>query len=480
MSVPGNLYTPTIRKTRGGDYLIEQSLLFNDGDSAYLSRTPSTAGNRKTWTFSCWVKRGSLGAYQYILSDSNSASTPDNYDLIAFDASDQLEILFVNFGISSPFQEGRLITSAKFSDPNAWYHIAFHCDTTAATANDRMRLWVNGVEITSFGTRINPTQNFDTNMNNVDLHAIGRPGWYDGVYFDGLMALPILVDGAALDPTSFGEEDDDGYWNPIEFTGAASTEDYLLNGITPIASGEDAGYPKANAFDGSVATTSEWRSSDFGASNNGVAYIGFDAGAGNTVQPDTLYIMQGRKDVTGNGAVSSMLVQYSDDNSTWTTQSTEALDNSGANADNFEKITLTSAPAKRYWRCLANSTTTTTGSGQRWAVTELQMFAASTTAGYGTNGFQLDYADTAAFGKDASDSGLDNLGGVDFDGTNGHAGFTSTVTSGAFTMACWINVDSYAASEGIMQIGPGGASVGAFAFTWANASGNLAVRLPRL
>jgi hypothetical protein len=377
-----------------GDYLIEQSLLFN-GTNQYLSRTPSTAGNRKTWTFSCWVKLAGIGDYMRLF-----CATPSSGDS---------HIIIRNTGefhvTDGDASGGNRASAALLRDPNAWYHLVTVFDTTNATADDRLRMYINGVRVTEFSSTYgptNPTLNADTWYNAAVEHRISSDPRNNNQFFDGLMALPILVDGAALDPTSFGELDDDGYWNPIEFTGAASTEDYLLNGITPIASGEDAGYPKANAFDGSVATASEWRSSDFGASNNGVAYIGFDAGAGNTVQPDTLCIMQGRKDVTGNGAVSSMLVQYSDDNSTWTTQSTEALDNSAANADNFEKITLTSAPAKRYWRCLANSTTT--GSGQRWAVTELQMFAASASAGFGTNGFVLDFSDTSNFGANTAKS----------------------------------------------------------------------------
>ena len=96
---------------------------------------------------------------------------------------------------------------------------------------------------------------------------------------------------------------------------------------------------------------------------------------------------------------------------------------------------------------------------------------------FGTNGFYQQYADSAHVGRDTSGTKTET-GGVDFDGTNGHAGFTSTVTSGAFTIACWIKVDSYSGNEGIIQIGPGGASMGAFCFDWADASGHLAVRLP--
>jgi hypothetical protein len=212
MSVPGNLYTPTIRKTRGGDYLIEQSLLFNDGDSAYLTRTPSTAGNRKTWTFSAWVKRGNLSsAMRIFFASTASPAAAEDWTNLSFDAGDTLTLANYTTNLRT--------TSMKFRDPNAWYHLVVAVDTTLATAADRIKIYVNGVQITAFGTNNAPTQNFDFSVNNTVEHKIGERVDVSGDHYDGLMALPILVDGAALDATSFGELDDDGYWNPIEYTG---------------------------------------------------------------------------------------------------------------------------------------------------------------------------------------------------------------------------------------------------------------------
>jgi hypothetical protein len=189
---------------RTAAYLIEQSLLF-DG-AAYLSRTPSVTGNRKTWTFSCWVKRGSLGSYQTIfIGGPNGTAT-----LLQFKDDDTLDF----YEYSSSTRQWGYNTSAAFRDTSSWYHIVCQLDTPNETGG----IWVNGVELT-YQSSSNPALNRDCQVNNTVQQSIGYQN--TGNEFEGLMALPILVDGAALDPTSFGEEDADGYWNPIAYvTGA--------------------------------------------------------------------------------------------------------------------------------------------------------------------------------------------------------------------------------------------------------------------
>ena len=222
MSVPGNLYTPTIRKTRGGDYLIEQSLLF-DG-AAYLPRTPAVAGNRKTWTFSCWFK-GNTTSTSLFSCESGGPQTS-----ISFQSDDTFEV----YGYTGGY-DFRLLTTAVYRDPSAWYHVVVAVDTPQATASNRVKIYINGTQVTDFGTATYPSQNYDTGINASGVAQFMGKGPAAGGYFNGLMALPILVDGAALDATSFGEEDDDGYWNPIEFAG-----DYNVLGSTPTVSSASA------------------------------------------------------------------------------------------------------------------------------------------------------------------------------------------------------------------------------------------------
>ena len=188
-----------------------QSLRFNDNDSAYLNRSISTTGNRKTWTQSLWLKRGNLSAGTP--SNDRFWSSSDNLTgdyLLQFSSGDELELYDQNASFK---------TNAKYRDPSAWYHIVFALDTTQATSTDRMKLWVNGEQVTSFSASSYPSLNADLNYNRSGWwHAIGAyfvsfPS--GGQFFDGYMAEVNFVDGTALDPTSFGETNANGQWVPI-------------------------------------------------------------------------------------------------------------------------------------------------------------------------------------------------------------------------------------------------------------------------
>ena len=107
-------------------YTLDQSLRFEDGDSAQLSRTPSSAGNQKTWTWSSWVKRSTLGATQTIFSGGTGSTLSVE---IAFGSSDNIQMLDTN-------NTYLFITTAVFRDTSAWYHIVVECDTTQSTVNE--------------------------------------------------------------------------------------------------------------------------------------------------------------------------------------------------------------------------------------------------------------------------------------------------------------------------------------------------------
>jgi hypothetical protein len=200
-------------------YLLEQSLLF-DG-AAYLSRTPSTAGNRKTWTYSVWFKPGLInGTAKCLFGQPDVAG---GISSLFYDNSTARLDFYYHFNGSS--WTGHISSTALFRDPSAWYHVVITADATNATSGDRLRMYVNGSRITAFDTETYPTLNQDGGINRASVElTIGAYSAPAG-YFNGLMALPILVDGAALDATSFGELDADGYWNPIEFTETARTGD---------------------------------------------------------------------------------------------------------------------------------------------------------------------------------------------------------------------------------------------------------------
>jgi len=196
-------------------FSIDNSLRFNDDDSAYLSWTPSSAGNRKTWTFSCWVKRGKLGSMMTLFA--GVGSNISNLDF--YSTADTLRAEM----------PGTVRTTQVFRDPSAWYHIVWMQDTTQAIAANRIKLYVNGTQITDFGVEEYPAQHAERAIN---LNAEHKIGAYSG-YFDGYLAEVHFIDGTALDHTSFGEEDADyKHWKPKAYDtadGAYSTNGFHLD-----------------------------------------------------------------------------------------------------------------------------------------------------------------------------------------------------------------------------------------------------------
>jgi len=208
----------------GGDgYSISRSVRFNSSDSAYLSRTPSTAGNRKTWTWAGWVKRSAFGSLQYLFDASGTGIREAPIRFVDTDA-------FGVANLNDPFTgvQYELVTTAVFRDPSAWYHFVVAFDTTQSTASNRIKIYVNGVQVTSFSTSTYPSQNTDYGINSNVTHYIGRYTYSPGRYFNGYLADVHFIDGQALDPTSFGEFDDNGIWQPIEYSGSFGTNGFHL------------------------------------------------------------------------------------------------------------------------------------------------------------------------------------------------------------------------------------------------------------
>jgi hypothetical protein len=203
-------------------YQIERSLRFNSSDSAYLSRTPASAGNRKTWTWSGWVKRSSLGAAYKMLFSAGTVGTECS---IRFTDSPADGLEFYQY-TGSGF-DWRLATTQLFRDVSAWYHIVASVDSTQATASERAKLYVNGVQVTAFGTASYPTSSFDSLVNSTVEHGIGRVS--ASQYFDGYLADVHLIDGQALTPSSFAETNiTTGQWVPKAYTGTYGTNGFRL------------------------------------------------------------------------------------------------------------------------------------------------------------------------------------------------------------------------------------------------------------
>ena len=138
-------------------YPVKNSLRFRSSASAYLNRTLGTSTNGQKFTWSGWVKRGKLGILGGL---QHGYSASNNQGGIYFNTGDTLN--FADFPISL---NANLVTTALYRDPSAWYHIVVAADTTQATASNRVLMYVNGVQITSFSTATYPAQNTVLNIN---------------------------------------------------------------------------------------------------------------------------------------------------------------------------------------------------------------------------------------------------------------------------------------------------------------------------
>ena len=207
--LPGNVASATA----DAGYNVANSCRFNSGDSAYMHKTPGGAGNRRTFTISVWVKRTKLGANQFIISagpDGNSQA------MLKFRSDDTL---FLGNQISGSMDES-FITNRVFRDCSAWYHIVCSFDTTDGTEGDRTKIYINGVQETSFSTEDQPAQNYDWHFNLDQIHEIGKEVAGSN-YFDGYMAEFVGIDGTAYAASDFGEFDEDSptIWKPKDVSG---------------------------------------------------------------------------------------------------------------------------------------------------------------------------------------------------------------------------------------------------------------------
>ena len=208
-----NFFLGAASATGGGAYEIERSLRFNSADSAYLNRTPSSASNRRTWTWSGWVKRSSLGSRQQIFGAVTSGSV---FGSLEFNSLDSLTFYEDTLGSFSVV----FTTNRIFKDISAWYHIVLALDTTQTTASDRVKLYVNGAQETSFSAGPSVVADGEGLTNSTTGHNIGS--WTpasSSLNLNAYLAETHFVDGQQLAASDFGEYDSNNVWQPKEFTG---------------------------------------------------------------------------------------------------------------------------------------------------------------------------------------------------------------------------------------------------------------------
>jgi len=207
-------------------YDVANSCRFNSADSAYMDYAdhPGTTGGEFEYTLSLWVKRGLLGSAQYLYSYARDANATE---YLRFDAGDTLTY-YINVSGSNSTHT----TTQVFRDCSAWYHIVLVYDAENGTDADKVRIFVNGVRVTSFSTETAPVSTWTAWVND-GRYDPGLGCLWDGssasAFFDGYMAEVVFLDAAASAPTSFGEFDSSSptIWKPkdvsgLTFTGSSS------------------------------------------------------------------------------------------------------------------------------------------------------------------------------------------------------------------------------------------------------------------
>jgi hypothetical protein len=246
-------------------YQISRSLRFNSADSAYLTRTPASAGNRKTYTISVWCKRASTEGTGAIIS----ARTGAPWTFLGFSNGDGVGTNpCLQFSVTAGTSPG-VYTNSVLRDLSAWYHIVLAVDTTQATASNRVKIYINSV-LQTLTSGNYPTLNQDTEINNTIAHEIGNTSGYSNAS-NFYLTEYNFIDGQALTPSSFGETNaQTGVWQPKAFSGTYGTNGFYLN------------------FSDNSNTTAATLGKDYSGNGNNFTPNGFlvSAGAGNDSMVD--------------------------------------------------------------------------------------------------------------------------------------------------------------------------------------------------
>lgn len=237
--IPGSAH-PLLMKPAADDEVVTKSCRFDGG--SHLSRTPSSTGDRETWTLSFWAKLGDLSSEQYFFSADTSGATEC---FLRYNTDNTL--LFQIDGGST----AGLSTTAKFRDPSAWYHFTIIVDTKEASSSDRVKLYINTVEQSLSGTYPS-TQYDDTSVNlSGTPMQLGRRASTSGSYYEGLLADVYLVDGAAVTPksnfTNDPASDANGQLKPKAYTGSLGTNGFHLDFQDNGSSGSNLGNDAAGS-----------------------------------------------------------------------------------------------------------------------------------------------------------------------------------------------------------------------------------------
>ena len=431
-----------------------------------LTRTPSSASNQKTFTMSVWVKRLVQGAQSAIMCVGNNPSS--SMFMLRFDPD--------TFNIYGHGSNPNITTHRKFYDPTAWYHVVLAVDTTQASASDRVKLYVNGVQETSFSTASYPSQNDDLLVNSTtQIHIGERPD--DNVHFDGCMSHFHFIDGTAYPASTFGETDSStGEWK-IKTSPSVT---YGTNGFLILKDGISVTDQSGNSNNFTVSQGSLTKSEDnpsnnfctlnpmsvdggsFTIANGGTAIT---ASADNKMLIGTMHSSAGYYEakLTGSGhgsagkGVRIGLAKLDGGN---------AVTYSGisGNSGDLERFIGIQNTPGNYVAVYNNGYTVTDYSGNSWSQNDIVQVAwKNNKIWYGVNGTWLGSGDpsngtneadtldtTGSFYTPAIISSLDGATGTQFNFGNGY--FGTTAVSSAGTNASNIGIFEYDVPTGCTAV----------------------------
>ena len=400
-------------------YSVSKSIIFDDGDSNFLQKTPSSAGNSKKFTLSTWIKRANItGSEQKIFHCQNSGN--NNLFTVAFEDDDQIR---VGGEISGGATDKSITTNRAFKDTSQWFNLVVRVDTANATAANRLRIYVDGVEQTLAGTPAYRATTEDWLWNQAnELHTIGQGqagGSPSGTTSDFYLAETVHIDNDSLGPDSFGQVDTaTNRWIPIDVSGLTfGTNGFYLdyevapNQGTLIA--QDTGSPIGNMTAGgglAAAFDGDLEAYNAGAQSNSTSgNIGKDFGSGVT-KTVTGVVVKMLTNMSIDGGVGtetmSLTVQRSDNGTDFTTIYTESGISVPAAAIITRRNGFTNTAAARYARISISH-----GGGAETHVSELEFYeGGGLGAGNDVSGNNNDYSESGFAATDQSnDTPTNNL-----------------------------------------------------------------------
>ena len=364
------------------DYEVERSLRFNSADSTKLTRTFGTNTSNTTKTVSFWMKRGKAGVFQSMFSTAVNGFIEGR---IQFTNDDKLQ--YTDRDSSSGSTDIQKITNHVFRDHSAWYHIVVAINTTDGTADDRVKIYVNGVRETSFSSSTNPSQNYSVSFYRSSADNYVGVNNNSSDFFNGYLAEINFIDGQALDPSSFAETNTDtGEWIPKKYTGSYGNNGYYLN------------------FSDNSGTSATTLGKDNSGNGNNFTPSNFNVTA-NSVENDSVL-----DSPTNNWCTLNPLTGFWNGGGTQTLEDGLLFSDNPNSGDRANHATFRLKPNKKYY--IEGVYLEPSGSGSQliWGLTTVTKNGGFPSKAVGTGGFSINWRGGAGTTQSHDESSTTNIG----------------------------------------------------------------------